>query len=112
MTDKDNAHSFCRDCFAGGSLAARLYEPINSMIDYVNKNGLDKCGWGTDHEIRAFATMLQIDVCTYSYSGSSHAWMKFPPLFFNEHCMPKSDYKIYLFHTDGKDHYDRVVPSL
>ena len=55
-THKDNAHSFCRDCVVGGSLTARLYEPtcINSMIDYINKYGLDKCGWGTDHEIRAF----------------------------------------------------------
>ena len=83
---KDNVHSFCR----GDSLTARLYEPIDSMTDYVKKNGLDtcKCGWGTDHEIRAFATMLQIDVCTYSYSGSSRVWMKFPPSFLTSTACP------------------------
>ena len=113
MMHKDNAYSFCNDCFAGDTLAASLYEPIENMTDYIKKNGLDQRGWGTDREIRAFATMLQIDVCTYSYyTLSSRAWMKFPPLFCNEHCMPKSDYKIYLFHTEGKDHYDRVVPCL
>ena len=66
MTHKDNAHSFCKDCFASDSLAACLYEPIESMTDYIKENRLDECGWGTDCEIRAFATLCQIDVCTYS----------------------------------------------
>ena len=31
------------------------------MIDYVNKNGVDKCGWGTGHEIRAFVYYVGAD---------------------------------------------------
>ena len=112
MTHKDNAYSFCNDCFAGDTLAANLYEPIESMTNYIKENDLDGRGWGTDREIRAFATLCQIDVCTYSDNGSSRAWLKFSPLFCNEHCMPKSDYKIYLFHTEERNHYDRVVPSV
>ena len=112
MTHKDNAYSFCKDCFAGDTLAANLYEPIESMTNYIKENDLDGRGWGTDREIRAFATLCQIDVCTYSDNGSSRAWLKFSPLFCNEHCMPKSDYKIYLFHTEDRKHYDRVVPSV
>ena len=112
MTHKDNAYSFCNDCFAGDTLAANLYEPIESMTNYIKEKGLDQRGWGTDREIRAFATLCQIDVCTYSDNGSSRAWLKFFPLFCNEHCMPKSDYKIYLFHTEDRKHYDRVVPSV
>ena len=59
MKHKDNAHSFCRDCFAGDSLATLLYEPIKSMTDYITEKRLDQCGWGTDHEIGAFATLCQ-----------------------------------------------------
>ena len=85
---------------------------IESMTNYIKEKGLDQRGWGTDREIRAFATLCQIDVCTYSDNGFSRAWLKFSPLFCNEHCMPKSDYKIYLFHTEERNHYDRVVPSV
>ena len=81
MTHKDNAHSFCRDCCVIDSLTAGLYESIDSMTNYIKKNDLDKCAWGTDHEIRAFATLLQTDVCTYSYSGSSRVWIKFLELY-------------------------------
>ena len=112
MTHKDNAYRFCKDCFEGDTLAANLYEPIKSMTDYIKEKELDQRGWGTDREIRAFATLCQIDVCTYSDNGSSRAWLKFSPLFCNEHCMPKSDYKIYLFHMEERNLYDRVVPSV
>ena len=112
MTHKDNAYRFCKDCFAGDTLEANLYEPIKSMTGYIKEKKLDQRGWGTDREIRAFATLCQIDVCTYSDNWSSRAWLKFSPLFHNEHCMPKSDYKIYLFHTEERNHYDRVVPSV
>ena len=112
MTHKDNAYRFCKDCFEGDTLEANLYEPIKSMTSYIKEKELDQRGWGTDREIRAFATLCQIDVCTYSDNGPSRAWLKFSPLFHNEHCMPKSDYKIYLFHTEERNHYDRVVPSV
>ena len=88
MTHKDNAYPFCKDCFEGDTLAANLYEPIKSMTDYIKEKELDQRGWGTDREIRAFATLCQIDVCTYSDNGSSRAWLKFSPLFCNEHSCP------------------------
>ena len=36
------------------------------MTNYIKENHLDECGWETDCDIRAFATLCQIDVCTYS----------------------------------------------
>ena len=109
MTHRDNAFSFCRYCCGTDE---SLTEPIKSMTNYIKAKHLDDCGWGTDREIRAFATLCQVDVCVYSDFGLHRTWLKFSPLFFNAQCMPKSSYKIYIYHTESKNHYDRVVPSL
>ena len=111
MTHKDNAHHFCNCCFDHSLLATKLAEPIKSMNGYIEDKNMNKCGWGTDHEIEAFATMLQIEVCVYSDFGRKRAWLKYKPLFLNSVCMDRRDYKIYVFNTEKRDHYDRVIPS-
>ena len=45
MTHKDNAYRFCKDCFAGDTLEANLYEPIKSMTSYIKEKKLDQRGW-------------------------------------------------------------------
>ena len=80
--------------------------------NYVEKSGMSQCAWGSDKEIRALATMFQIDIYVSNNSPGGRRWNTFSPLFReNMNCVEKSCYKLYLYHSDSGNHYDRVIPS-
>ena len=87
-------------------------EPVISVEEYIEKNGISQNGWGGDKEIRAFATMLQISIYVSNILPGGRRWNKFPPLFHNNlTCMQQSDYRCYLYHSDSRNHYDLVIPN-
>ena len=79
---------------------------------YIDQARMSLDGWGGDKEIRAFATMFQIDICVSNNSPGRRTWNYYPPLFHNaKSCRGKSDYKLYLYDSDSGSHYDLVIPS-
>ena len=111
MTHKDNAYS-CTMSISSDSES--LSQPIDTMKTYINKNKMDKNGWGTDHEIHIIASMLQINIIVngqyYREGKAERRWVRYSPLFHNSSCMDKTCYKIYIFHN--VDHYDHIVPKV
>ena len=61
--------------------------------------------------------VLSFHTCTSIHDLSNNSdggrrWNTFSPLFrANMNCMEKSDYKLYLYHSDSGNHYDRVIPK-
>lgn len=52
-----------------------------SLTAYLNKTEMWKNGqWGTDVEIRAFATMMKTNVFVYCDYGGRRCWTKYPPI--------------------------------
>ena len=81
---------------------------------YVEQTDMAVDGWSGDKEMRAFATMFQIEICVSNNSPGGRRWNYYSPLFYHEHtCREKSDYKLYLYHSgsDTRSHYDLVIPS-
>ena len=79
---------------------------------YIDESYMSRDGWGGDKEIRAFATMFQIEICVSNNSPGGRRWNVYPPLFHNaKTCKERSDYKLYLYHSDSGSHYDLVIPS-
>lgn len=79
ITHKDVAEYFCRFHFSYSELRSKLCNPVKSMNDYVSEQNMNKNGWGTELEIYAFATMLQIHVCVFTTHGRKRAWVKINP---------------------------------
>ena len=80
--------------------------------EYIERSKMSHDTWGSDKEIRAFATMFQIVIYVSNNSPGGRRWNAFPPLFADEAtCMKESDYKLYLYHSDGGIHYDLVIPK-
>ena len=62
---------------------------------YIDEARMSLDGWGGDKEIRAFATMFQVDICVSNNSRGGRRWNYYPPLFYDEkNCRRKSDYKL------------------
>ena len=88
--------------------------------EYIEKSKMSKLRvWGSDIEIRAAATMLQVDVAVFSTSGPTRVWLSFSPLYMYKEeetstpiCMPNRGFTLYLYHTRSGDHYNRVVPVI
>ena len=82
-----------------------------AITRYIDQARMSLNGWGGDKEIRAFATMFQITICVSNISHEGRRWNYYPPLFYDEkNCREKSDYKLYLYHSDTETHYDLVIP--
>ena len=74
--------------------------------------------WGSDIEIRAAATMLQVDVAVFCDFGLKRVWQRYSPIYMYQEeeastptCMPNHGFTLYLYHTCTRDHYNRVVPN-
>ena len=79
---------------------------------YIDQARMSLDGWGGDKEIRAFATMFQVEICVSNNSRGGRRWNYYQPLFYDEkNCRRKSDYKLYLYHSDTETHYDLVIPG-
>ena len=58
---------------------------------YIDQARMSLDGWGGDKEIRAFATMFQVDICVSNNSRGGRRWNYYPPLFYDEkNCRRKS----------------------
>lgn len=75
---------------------------------YITNSRLLQRGWGSDVEIRAISTVLNIDIYTFCTSGHSRLWEK-SYSFTSTATTPVTSNAIYLFHTINQNHYDRVV---
>lgn len=102
------AQEFARQLFGHST----QHSAVACISAYVEESNMDQCAWGSEKEIFAAATLLQTDICIFSYFGKSRKWQTHRPLFNNRHCLTPGDGKIYLYHTESADHYDRVVPYL
>ena len=98
------------------------YAGVGSMVDYLFSSKMGHLGtWGTDMEILTLATMLDIDVVVSAISGRGRELHAFQPVLdlltstnrvsWQQRQNPNR-LKVYLYHTDARNHYDRLVPSL
>ena len=84
----------------------------SAIQKYIDERHMSLDGWGGDKEIRAFATMFQIVICVSTNSPGGRRWNYYSPIFSDEkNCRRKSDYNLYLYHSDSESHYDLVIPS-
>ena len=91
------------------------YCNVESMARHVSQRGIDKDGWATEVEIHVMATILQCEIYIFCEFGPSRSWSRFTPAFSSSKgagCMDSCGYKIYLYHTKCRTHYDHVVPQL
>jgi hypothetical protein len=73
-----------------------------SLTGYLNKTEMWQCGkWGTDNEIRAFATLLSTNVFVYCRYGDRKCWIKYPPM------DSEANSNMYMLHHN--DHYEPVL---
>ena len=64
---------------------------------FIDQGCMCQDGW----EIIAFATMFQVDICVSTNSCGGRRWHVYHPYFWDEkNCRGKSDYKLYLYHSD------------
>ena len=83
---------------------------VTTMKAHLLDKKLDKFGtWATENEIFVAATAfhLKIHISVLS-SPKKRSWHIFEPLFHNSSCHVLSDFNIYLFHTNSRNHYDLV----
>ena len=101
-------HSYISDCIG-----------IGSMNDYLVRSQMGQQGtWGTDVEIAAIATMLDINVVVSAISETSRQLHVFQPVVNLLHTQSHNEgqdhqrIKFYLYHTDARNHYDRMIPAI
>ena len=91
------------------------YCNFESKARHVSQKQIDKDGWGTEVEIHVMATILQCEIYSFCESGPPRSWSRFTPAFSSSKgagCTDPCGYKIYLYHTKSRTHYDHVVPQL
>ena len=91
------------------------YCNVESMARHVSQKQIDKDGWATEVEIHVMATILQCEIYVFCEFGPTRSWSRFTPAFSSSKgagCMDPCGYKIYLYHTECRTHYDHVVPQL
>ena len=54
----------------------------SAIQQYIDERCMSLDGWGSDKEIRAFATMLQIVICVSTNSPGGRRWNYYSPIFF------------------------------
>lgn len=82
-----------------------------AIQNYIDTSDMSGAAWGSDNEIVALATMLQTTIFVSNKVVGRRVWNCFHPLFWKqENCMGKSNYKLYLHHSDSETHYNRVIP--
>ena len=82
-----------------------------AIQNYIDTSGMSIAAWGSDKEMVALATMLQTTIFVSNNASGKRVWNCFHPLFWNpKYCMEKSNYKLYLHHSDSRTHYNRVIP--
>ena len=70
---------------------------------------MDRSGWGTDFEIMLLASLLTIQIFSFSTHGESRQWVCYAPGFTrNRSACP---YGIYVYNVTNY-HYDRVIPAV
>ena len=87
----------------------------NAMRVHLLNKKLNQFGtWATENEIFISATVfqLQIHVSILSTQKKARSWCTFKSLFHNESCHYLSDFNVYLFHTDARNHYELVDLNL
>ena len=91
----------------------RKRRAVAALQGYIRKHGVDRLStWGTEKEIRVIATMLQLEIFTFSGSSKGQRrWVHFLPVFSKPSCMSMYGYKIFLYHNRSGDHYDCVIPG-
>ena len=76
---------------------------------YISTHHMDRSGWGTDFEIMLLASLLTIQIFSFSNHGESRQWVCYAPGFTrNRSACP---YGIYVYNVTNY-HYDRVIPVL
>ena len=101
----------------GGSVRddhERKRRAVAALQGYIRKHQVNSQGtWGTEKEIRVIATMLQLEIFTFSgISKGRRGWEHFLPVFSKPTCMSSFGLEIFLYHNRSGDHYDCVIPSL
>ena len=91
----------------------RKRRAVATLQGYIRKHGVDSQGtWGTEKELGVIAIMFQLEILMFTrISKGAHGWTRFGPVFSNPSCMPMCGYKIFLYHTRSRDHYDCLNPS-
>ena len=88
---------------------------VTAMKAHILEKKLDQFGtWATENEIFIAATVFQlkIHVSVLSIQEGSRSWNTFKSQFHNKSCHYVSDFNVYLFHTNGMNHYDLIDFSL
>lgn len=100
---------------------------VGSIQSYLSQSRMHNLGtWGTDVEILAAATMLNMEVVVSSrLHDQPHSLTPYNPihvLYFqtstgrqrvsSQQQQDPSRVKVYLYHTDARNHYDRLVLAL
>ena len=81
-------------------------EPVSR---YISTHHMDTCGWGTDFEIMLLASLLTIQIFSFSTHGESRQWVCYAPGFTrNRSACPHG---LYVYNLTNY-HYDRVIPVL
>ena len=91
------------------------YCNVEFMARHVSQKRIDKDGWATEVEIHVMATILQCEIYVFCKFGPTCCWSRFTPAFSSSKgagCMDLCGYKIYLYHTKCRTHYDHVIPQL
>ena len=91
------------------------YCNVESMACHVSQKQIDEDGWATEVEIHVMATILQCEIYVFCKFGPTCCWSRFTPAFSSSKgagCMDLCGYKIYLYHTKCRTHYDHVIPQL
>ena len=74
---------------------------------YIDQSRMSLDGWGGDKEIRAYATMFQVDICVSNNSRGG--------IITHHSVMMKRTaggiQKLYLYHSDTETQYDLVIPG-
>ena len=84
---------------------------VSAMRTYILHKKLNQFGtWASENEIFIAATVFQLKVhiSVLSMQKIIRSWCTFKPLFYNKSCHHISDFNIYLFHTNARNHYDLV----
>ena len=78
---------------------------------YIDESCMSRDGWwGTKRYVPLQPCFKLKYVCQTTPGG--RRWNVYPPLFHNaKTCKEKSNYKLYLYHSDSGSHYDLVIPS-
>ena len=56
----------------------------SAIQKYIDEGHMSLDGWGSDKEIRAFATMFQIVICVSTNSPGGRRWNYYSPIFSDE----------------------------